>query len=354
MSIRFVAAVALITLACASARRDARAPIAQPASSGRGDTVIEHPTSSAALDRISKRAVQPDGMMRHSGTGRGTSIYVFDGGISAMHPELAGRVRAGFDAFAWTARVCNQHGTAVAGAAAGATLGVAPSAEIVDVKIINCDTGRGTVGAILEAARWVVQDHRAHADRPAVANWSFIVDTLRVVPQIDSAVTLLANAGILVVASAGNSDVDACRVWPATAHHPLVVGASSVRRGDDGRARDVRTPYTAWGSCVDVYAPGDSVPLPAMDRDQPRTLFWTGTSMAAGYASGAVALLLETHPEAGPRSLIRTIRLNATVGAVDQRVEGNTDRGRLLYVGAAERSALVASITRATPPVTRR
>jgi subtilisin family serine protease len=77
--------------------------------------------------------------MRRTGTGHGVAIYVFDGGVSDQHAELVGRVRIGFDAFPSTPRICNAHGTAVAGAAAGATLGVAPDAEIVDVKIINCE-----------------------------------------------------------------------------------------------------------------------------------------------------------------------------------------------------------------------
>jgi subtilisin family serine protease len=83
-----------------------------------------------------------NGVVRHAGAGRGVAIYVVDGGVDADHPELAGRVRIGFDGFPSQPRVCNAHGTAVAGAAAGATLGVAPAAEIIDVKIINPPTRR--------------------------------------------------------------------------------------------------------------------------------------------------------------------------------------------------------------------
>jgi subtilisin family serine protease len=347
MSLRH-ASVTLIALAAACAiARDERPgrPASSALTGASGDSLIAQPTTSYALDRITKRLPVPDGTARHRGSGRGTTIYVFDGGISAAHPELFGRVRDGFDAFPSTARICNAHGTAVAGAAAGATLGVAPEAEVVDIKIRNCDTGRGTVGAILEAARWTANDHRVHADRPAIANWSFFVDTLRVVPEIDSALTVLTDAGILVVVSAGNFDVDSCRVWPATERRVLVVGASTLRRADDDHLRDVRTPNTAWGPCVGVYAPGDSVPLPAIDHGRPTTQPWTGTSMAAGYASGAVALLLEAHPLTPPRSLIRAIELGATPGIVDERrVDDPHAVGRLLYIGSVTERA-VATIT---------
>jgi subtilisin family serine protease len=170
--------------------------------------------------------------MRRTGTGRGVAIYVFDGGVSDQHAELAGRVRIGFDAFPSTPRICNAHGTAVAGAAAGATLGVAPEAEIVDVKIINCDHMRGSVGAIVDAARWTVQDHRRHPGQPAIANWSFAVDTTRNVPEVDSALVMLRDAGILVVVAAGNFDIDACHVSPANAPR---AGRRCERAGSLGR-----------------------------------------------------------------------------------------------------------------------
>src|SRR4051812_46448585 len=100
----------------------------------------EGQTLSVALDRIDQRNLPLDRTYRHFGSGRGVTIYVFDGGILATHPELHGRVRLGYDAFPAEEHICNAHGTAVAGAAAGKTLGVAPGAEIVDIKIVECRT----------------------------------------------------------------------------------------------------------------------------------------------------------------------------------------------------------------------
>jgi subtilisin family serine protease len=349
MSLRSASAVLIALAAACAIARDERPgkPVPLDLTGTSADSVIAEATPSYALDRITKRLPLPDGTARHRGTGRGTTIYVFDGGVSRTHPELLGRVRDGFDAFPSTARLCNAHGTAVAGAAAGSTLGVAAAAQVVDIKIINCGTGRGTVGAILQAARWTANDHRLHADRPAVANWSFFVDTSRVVPEIDSAISVLADAGILVVAAGGNFDIDACKVWPSLRERVLVVGASTLRRADDKTLHDVRTPNTAWGPCVDVYAPGDSVPLPAIDRDRPATQNWTGTSMAAGYVSGAAALLLEAHPSTPPQSTIRAIALSATPGVVDERRPDDPNAvGRLLYIGLA--AARVAEQTSTT------
>src|SRR5437868_305151 len=90
--------------------------------------LTEARTVSFALDRIDQRTLPLDRTYRHYGTGKEVTVYVFDGGVMSSHPELEGRYRRGFDAFPNEDRICNAHGTAVAGAVAGTTLGVAPQA----------------------------------------------------------------------------------------------------------------------------------------------------------------------------------------------------------------------------------
>src|SRR4051794_34186297 len=51
---------------------------------------IEASTVSLALDRIDQRALPLDKTYRHFGSGRGVTVYVFDGGVLETHPELEG------------------------------------------------------------------------------------------------------------------------------------------------------------------------------------------------------------------------------------------------------------------------
>jgi subtilisin family serine protease len=298
-----------------------------------GKLSVSVATISQALDRIDQRATALDSTYKHVGTGQGVTVYVFDGGVSTTHPELAGRVRRGYTGFPADPKICNAHGTAVAGAVAGASLGVAPDAEIVDVKMVECSTLRGTVRAIVDGAKWVVEDHKLRGG-PAIANWSFIADTSGRLQEIDDAVAMLRAAGIAVIVSAGNFEIDACNVSPGNANGSFVVGAASLfadSANGSPRLADRRTPNTAYGDCVHLYAPGDSVLLPSLDaKNEPISQAWTGTSMATGLVSGAAALYLQLKPKATPDQVAAFLLANATRDVMtNTRAVG----ARLLYVG---------------------
>jgi subtilisin family serine protease len=340
---------------CAQATQTGKTPTASISAAGsffgtintagsRSVSVVESRTLSFALDRIDQRRLPLDRRYSRGGTGKGITVYVFDGGIASDHPELSGRVRRGYTAFPADPSICNAHGTAVAGAVAGATLGVAPDAQVVDVKMVECGRLRGTIQGIVDGAKWMVDDVKKHPGRRAIANWSFIADTSAVIPALDSAVAMLLRHNIPVVVSAGNLETNACRVSPANSPGTIVVGSTALYTdpSTSGPA-DRRAPGTAYGPCIDIYAPGDSVLLPSLDQDKKSTTqLWNGTSMSAGYVSGAIALFLEANPNATPAQTLEHLKAAATPNVIRA---SRSQENYMLYVGMGMEPAPITRVS---------
>ena len=99
------------------------------------------------LDRLNQHVLPLDGVTTHGMfTGAGVDIYIIDTGVRATHEQLAGRVVAGIDIPTRNGDApvnppssdCDGHGTHVAGLAAGSTVGVAPQARIISVRVLDC------------------------------------------------------------------------------------------------------------------------------------------------------------------------------------------------------------------------
>jgi membrane-anchored mycosin MYCP len=219
--------------------------------------------------------------------GRGVTVAVVDSGVDAAHPQLAGHVTS-VDVTHTMTRDCIGHGTAVAGIIAAQDrrsndlplVGVAPGVHLISVKFTNEDHTDGPDPRLPEAIR------RAVTLRAKVINVSVTApDTA----ALRSAVRFAQAHDAVVVAAAGNvTDEDKGTVGPAyPAAYPDVIGVGSLN--PDGSVADSSNTETK----VSVSAPGKEIATTWPGGYAPSQ---EGTSFAAAFVSGTVALVRAYHP----------------------------------------------------------
>ncbi|MFG2669363.1 S8 family serine peptidase [Streptomyces sp. NPDC048445] len=237
--------------------------------------------ASWGLDRIDQRNLPLDGEFNAVGTGTNTTGYILDSGIDFGHSEFGGRAVAGFDAVGdgRNGQDCNGHGTHVAGTVGGETFGIARSAKLVSVRVVDC-SGEGSIAGTIAGLDWVARN----AVQPAVLNAS-LGDSYS--SALNLAADALAESGVLPVVSAGNDAKDACTASPASAHEVLAVGASD--------RTDRQTGFSNYGPCVSLFAPGQDIASAKLGGG---SVSKSGTSMASPHVAGVALLYKAAHPQA--------------------------------------------------------
>ena len=186
-------------------------------------------------------------------SGKGVGVAVVDSGI-ASHAALSGKVAFSVN-FATGATGTNDefgHGTHIAGLIAGSASssptslyksGVAPGAHLINVRVLN-RTGVGYTSDVIAGIQWAVANRTKYAIRVINLSLGHPIVAPCVLDPLCLAAERAVAAGMVVVASAGNSgkDADGHTVLgsistPGNAPGVITVGAlntwNTVSRGDD-------------------------------------------------------------------------------------------------------------------------
>jgi subtilisin family serine protease len=264
------------------------------------------------LDRIDQRNRPLSGTYTYNWTGSGVRAYVIDTGIRTTHTQFGGRASNVFDAFGGSGADCNGHGTHVSGTIGGSTYGVAKSALLRGVRVLDCN-GSGSNSGVIAGVDWVTNNHI----NPAVANMSLGGGASS---ALDTAVNNLANSGVPIAVAAGNSNADACGSSPARAANAITTGSTTTS--------DARSSFSNFGTCLDIFAPGSGI-LSSYSTSDTATATLSGTSMASPHVAGVAALYKQFNPGASATTTRNAIVNGSTTGVLTGIGTGSPNR--LLY-----------------------
>lgn len=236
-----------------------------------------------------KRVNAPAAWARNQGAG--VKVAIVDTGIDPNHPDLKDKIAGGINTVEKDAPWADDHfhGTHVAGTVAAAldnkgVAGVAPKATLYAVKVLTKEGG-GNVFSIMQGIMWCAQNGIQ------VANMS--LGAPQEIPFLQYAIQMAANAGVTIVAAAGN-DGKAVN-WPAAYPETIAVSAlcpTGVTNAKlcPSQSEGIST-FSSRGPEIDFIAPGVLIPSSVpLSHDASGVKAYSGTSMACPHVAGLAAL----------------------------------------------------------------
>ena len=254
------------------------------------------------IDKVKAQTAWTSGL-----TGQGVKVAVVDSGISP-HYDL--NIKGGIDLVPDGINSLSDglgHGTHVAGIIAGLNntngyVGAAPGADLFAVKIFRSD-GYTDLDIILSGLDWCI------ANDMDIVNMSFGSFSSSV--AFEAMIEKAYNSGLILVAASGNNDNGTHTYdyvnYPAK--YDEVIAVSAIDK------TNLVASFSSSGPTVEVAAPGVNIISTFTNND---FAYASGTSMAAPYVAGTLALYKELYP-AATNAQIRQMMIN---NAMDLGVAG--------------------------------
>lgn len=257
-------------------------------------------------------------------TGIGIVIAILDTGVDTKHPAFAAQIIPGGYNFVNNSGDVSDvgdgidndddgqfdemagHGTFVAGLVSLA----APGASLLPLKVLDSDG----LGTSFRVARGVDFAIAAEAD---ILNMSLGALDTNVV--LDEAIRWAEEAGVIVVAAAGNEGHDSPPWSPSAIPFSLAIAATDPF--------DVRADFTNYGTHIDLCAPGVGMVSTLPDGAYGVA---DGTSYACPLVAGVAALALQQRPGSTPAQIEERLRAAAvSISEMNPGFDGRLGAGRI-------------------------
>ncbi len=225
-------------------------------------------------------------------------IGVLDTGVDANHPDLKGKVLAGYNYVSNTVNTAddNGHGTAVAGTAAASgnngigVSGIAIKNYILPVKVLG-STGSGTYSAIANGVTYAA-NKGARVINLSVGGGSSS-------STLQSAIDYAWSKNAIIVAAAGNNANNTPQ-YPAACRN--VVGVSATETSDNLAS------FSSYGSYVTLSAPGQGI---WTTQNGGSYGAWSGTSFASPVTAGIAGLIVAANTQLSNAQVVDILKTSS-------------------------------------------
>jgi thermitase len=225
-------------------------------------------------------------------SGHGIKVAVLDTGIDINHESLFGLNYSEVSLLEDGVDAGIGHGTGIASIIAGQTdefLGLAPSSEVLSVKVLNSDG----VGDSFTIAKGIVLAVDQGADIINLSLGGFSSSA-----AMDQAIQYAKSKDVLLVSAVGNDGTQGV-LYPA--RHKDVIAVSSV----DAKSRV--SSFASYGPEVDLAAPGVGIVTAWEDN---HFVEFSGTSIATAFVTGALAHELSKSPSQNKNGALEALYSN--------------------------------------------
>lgn len=231
--------------------------------------------------------------------GSGVIVAVLDTGIDTSHPDLAANIIGGWNFVDNNDNVTDLdgHGTMVSGIIAAVAnngigiIGVSPNVNIMPLKVLTTSGGS-----------WIDLDRaiiRAADNGAKIIVMSLGGKYSLLSPATEAAIKYANRKGCILITAAGNGNSSE-PFYPAA--YEEVIAVSAINQSD------TKAGFSNFGNYIDFCAPGVNIITTYKGGSY---AYGSGTSFAAPFVAGVIALMLSKYPGLSTEDVVATLRVQA-------------------------------------------